>query len=230
MIGPFIVGLALVAASGVAHASIQLAIGATTGTLTTRTLTPQGGGLYTYVNAADNIGGILFEIEISITTNSPGTATLAQLITVESSVRQGGAGGGNRDVYIEVLDDTFTMPTGAALVLNSEYTGTLSNQNPTTHLTSEVLVGATVLATVGPHNLNTIGTPDPFSNLATPFTLRNLTYVNLDPNASADTTSETWVSLGSTPPPPNGGVPEPTAIAVWSLIVGLAVGVRRFAR
>ena len=150
-----------------------------------------------------------------------GTPTLAELLTVEVSARESGAGSANRDLFFYVIDDTFTQPIGN-VTLTSNFTGTLSNQNPLATLTSTALnnVGA-VVATVGPHDLGTSGTPVVFNNNTTPFGLANLTFVRLEPNATANTSSTT--RLG-TP----GTVPEPVSVMVWGLLICVGVSSRRF--
>jgi hypothetical protein len=229
-------GFALTAALIVAMATsatataapiLELSINGTT--WETVALIDQGGGTYEF--DAANLSGLMIngaqsnyeEINVTITTNSPGTAALAELITVETSARMGGAGGGNRDLYIRVTDEDFTAPLGSDLLLRSSFSGVVGDGLAAPSLTSSVFDPSDpspVLAGAGPHALGTTMTASFANTLVSPFALRNVTYINLNPNAEANTVSSTRIEA----------VPEPATLAAWSLFAclgGLAASRRK---
>jgi hypothetical protein len=221
LIVAFVAAVGWFAIAAPADASIQLKIGDTTGTLTSRALTNLGGGVFQYVatGLSDVLGGAGFNFDVKITTNSPGTPTLAELLTVEVSARQGGAGGANKDVYIQVSDDSFTQPTGTNLVLNSQFSLTSGSPGGPASLVSTVWANS-LQAAVVTNALNGTILQQTFSNSFSPFELRNLTYFSLNPNGNANTTSSTWVTGTSPPGGGSGSAPEPIGFLVWTLLIG----------
>jgi hypothetical protein len=200
-----------VIAAGPANASIQLAVSPDNVTYTALTLTPLGGGQYQYVNAALPIGGVNFDVNFTATTNSPGTPTLAELIDLETTVRQNGAGGGNRNVYIRLIDDTFTQPTGAGLTLSSKLELLGGEQGgPGDRTLTSTFIGDSN-QTLGPHGIGTFTTGAFTSNLS-PFTLQNITFVFLTPNESVTTRSTTSITRDG------GVVPESASVVVWGIL------------
>jgi hypothetical protein len=167
-------------------------------------------------------GSGLFTIDVIVKSNAPGSSTLGELMTVTTDARRSGMGGSN-PLFITVADSTFNNPVGANLQLQSTFTGTGPGS---TTLSSAVLVGGSPVAEINGQSLGASATPVVFSNNTTPFTLRNVTYVDLNPNGTAMTTGTTRV-VADTPV-----VPEPSTIAMaLTALVPLGfAGLRRFRR
>ena len=230
--------VAVVGLTAPANASIQLEVSADNTTYSTLTLTavPMMSGQYSYTNSALAIGGINFDVNFLLTTNSPGTPTLAELIDLETSIRQNGAGGGNRNVYIRATDDTFMEPVGSDLTLNSKLEFISQSQGgPGGRTLTSTFIGDS-MQTIGPHDFGT-GTPLTFNSTGTPFTLQNVTFVFLTPNEGVTTKSTTWLTRAADDdddddggPPVGGAVPELPSSLVWTCLAavcGLGVKYRR---
>lgn len=149
-------------------------------------LTQDSSGRYVYSNSSFDNGQ--FNLQISISTNSPGTPSLAQLIDTNTDIRSSGDGNGDRAVRITVVDSSYTQPTNPnpnSLIMTTSFQGTdAGGVRNGTGLTSTASAGGMTLGT------SSLGYNDPaqttrFSNVITPFSLMTVTTIALNPSGGA---------------------------------------------